>query len=169
MVEAQVLATCAIAVAHMATPVVGLKAGREAFAQAFALGNLDNLICVFRGFPDFASALHKEDDLRLQVEFVLTRAGDMKLAAKIGAPVRSLSGVAGRLSRRELEVLSLIAQGLTNPQIGRRLFISDVTVKVHVRHIFEKLGVRTRAEAAVVAAESYAATSTEAEDEPRKA
>jgi ATP/maltotriose-dependent transcriptional regulator MalT len=170
MVESEVLATCAIAVAQMAAPGIGLKAGREAFARAFALGNLDNLICVFRGFPDFASALHKEADLRLQVEFTLSRAGDTKLAAKIGAPVRSPSGVAARLSRRELEVLSLIGQGLTNPQIGRRLFISDVTVKVHVRHIFEKLGVRTRTEAAVVAAESsYAATTTEAEDEPRKA
>jgi DNA-binding CsgD family transcriptional regulator len=154
----------------MATPGAGLKAAREAFAQAFALGNLDNLLCVFRGFPDFASTLHKEDDLRLQVEFVLTRADDTKLAAKIGAPVRSPSGVTRLLSRREIEVLTLIGQGLTNPQIGRRLFISDVTVKVHVRHIFEKLGVRTRAEAAVLAAESsYAATTTEEEDEPRKA
>jgi DNA-binding CsgD family transcriptional regulator/tetratricopeptide (TPR) repeat protein len=145
MIETQVLASCAIGVALMTKPGATLNAAREAFAQAFDLGNLDNLICAFRGFPDFASALHKQDDLRQQVEFVLTRAGDTKLAATIGAPVRSSSDVASRLSKRELEVLSLVALGLTNPQIGRRLFISDVTVKVHVRHIFEKLGVRTRA------------------------
>jgi DNA-binding NarL/FixJ family response regulator len=56
-------------------------------------------------------------------------------------------------------VLSLIAEGLSNRQIAARLYISDVTVKVHVRHIFEKLGVRTRTEAALIAVEDprYAA------------
>jgi DNA-binding NarL/FixJ family response regulator len=52
------------------------------------------------------------------------------------------------LSRREREVYELLAQGRTNPEIARALFISESTTKVHVRHIFEKLGVRTRAEAA---------------------
>jgi ATP/maltotriose-dependent transcriptional regulator MalT len=51
------------------------------------------------------------------------------------------------LSRREKEVLALLAQGMSNAEIGHVLFISPVTVKVHVRHIFEKLGVRTRAAA----------------------
>jgi ATP/maltotriose-dependent transcriptional regulator MalT len=53
------------------------------------------------------------------------------------------------LSPREKEVLALIARGMSNPEIGAALFISPVTVKVHVRHIFEKLGVKSRAEAAV--------------------
>jgi DNA-binding NarL/FixJ family response regulator len=53
------------------------------------------------------------------------------------------------LSPREKEVLSLVARGLTNAAIGERLFISPVTVKVHVRHIFDKLGVKSRAEAAL--------------------
>jgi DNA-binding NarL/FixJ family response regulator len=67
------------------------------------------------------------------------------------AHLRSMTVAA--LSPREREVLSLVAEGLTNREIARRLFISDVTVKVHVRHILEKLGVRSRTEAAVYAVE----------------
>ena len=52
------------------------------------------------------------------------------------------------LSKREREVFELMIQGRTNRAIAKTLFISESTTKVHVRHIFEKLGVRTRAEAA---------------------
>jgi ATP/maltotriose-dependent transcriptional regulator MalT len=170
MVETQVLAGCAKAVALMAESEHSVTAARNAFSQAFELGNFDNLICVFRGFPEFGSKVYGQDDLRPQVEFVLARAGDAGLATAIGAAVKPASAIAPRLSKRELEVLRLIGQGLTNKEIGRRLFISDVTVKVHVRHIFEKLGVHTRAEAAAVAAESsYAATSTDADGRSRNA
>jgi ATP/maltotriose-dependent transcriptional regulator MalT len=55
----------------------------------------------------------------------------------------------GRLSRREREILQLVADGLSNKEISGKLFISDVTVKVHLRHIYEKLGVRNRMEAAL--------------------
>ncbi len=44
-------------------------------------------------------------------------------------------------------MLGLLCHGLSNKDIGRALFISDVTVKVHLRHIYRKLGVRTRLEA----------------------
>jgi DNA-binding NarL/FixJ family response regulator len=72
---------------------------------------------------------------------------------------KAIQLIAGRqkepdsLSQREKEVLNLIAQGLTNKEIGQTLFISESTAKVHVRNIFAKLGVRTRAQAAVRAAE----------------
>lgn len=55
------------------------------------------------------------------------------------------------LSNRELEVLSLIAQGLTNREIGGRLFISEKTVGVHVGRVLSKLDVSGRVEAAAVA------------------
>jgi DNA-binding CsgD family transcriptional regulator len=49
------------------------------------------------------------------------------------------------LTERELDVLALVAQGLTNRQISRRLFISPATVRTHLEHIYDKLGVRSRA------------------------
>ena len=51
------------------------------------------------------------------------------------------------LSQRELEVLRLVAQGLSNHEIGERLFLALDTVKGHNRRIFDKLQVQRRAEA----------------------
>ncbi|PJJ55765.1 response regulator [Compostimonas suwonensis] len=57
------------------------------------------------------------------------------------------------LSARELDVLRLVAEGLSNPQIGRRLFIGEATVKTHLIHVFEKLGVSDRTRAVTLALE----------------
>ncbi|MCO6490322.1 MAG: hypothetical protein J5I98_18050, partial [Phaeodactylibacter sp.] len=57
------------------------------------------------------------------------------------------------LSSRELEILQLIAQGLSNQQISERLFLALSTVKGHNRNIFDKLGVRRRTEAVALARE----------------
>ena len=57
------------------------------------------------------------------------------------------------LSQRELEVLQLIAQGLSNREIGERLFLALDTVKGHNRKIFDKLQVQNRTEAAARARE----------------
>ena len=55
------------------------------------------------------------------------------------------------LSPREAEVLDLLSLGYTNKEISNALFIAEVTVKVHVRQILKKLGVRSRTEAALAA------------------
>ncbi len=53
-----------------------------------------------------------------------------------------------QLSAREMEILSLVAEGLSNKEIGARLHISFATVRTHLMHIYEKLHVRCRTEAA---------------------
>jgi DNA-binding NarL/FixJ family response regulator len=60
-------------------------------------------------------------------------------------------GEARRLTKRELEVLDLLGEGLRHEDIARKLFISPKTVATHVEHILRKLGVRSRAEAIAVA------------------
>ncbi|MGW0505592.1 helix-turn-helix transcriptional regulator [Micromonospora sp. NPDC003241] len=54
------------------------------------------------------------------------------------------------LTAREREVLAAVAEGLTNKEIGQRLFISERTIGVHVSHIFDKLHVRTRVQASAI-------------------
>ncbi|ROQ37367.1 LuxR family two component transcriptional regulator [Frondihabitans sp. PhB188] len=97
-----------------------------------------------------------------------TAAGQATFAASVGARlVASLTGAGTEapppstpeslrsrfavLSPREAEVLSLIADGLANPEIAARLFVSVATVKAHVNAIFSKLGVTTRAQAMAMA------------------
>jgi len=79
---------------------------------------------------------------------ILRRSNDASLGKRLGLAVpRSVTRGRG-LSTREREVHALIAQGLTNPEISALLYIAESTTKRHVRHILEKLGVRSRVEAA---------------------
>jgi ATP/maltotriose-dependent transcriptional regulator MalT len=59
--------------------------------------------------------------------------------------------VADALSPREVEVLRLVARGLSNPEIGKELFISEATVKTHLLRSFAKLGVSDRTAAVTTA------------------
>ena len=56
-----------------------------------------------------------------------------------------------QLTERERDVLELVSQGLTNREVAQRLFISSGTVRTHLEHVYEKLGVRTRAGAVAAA------------------
>ena len=82
---------------------------------------------------------------REAVEAVLEAAGQPKMRLGVDWP--------GGLSEREVQVLRLVAKGKSDKHIGSVLFISEVTVHHHVRHIYDKIGVSTRAGAALFAME----------------
>jgi DNA-binding NarL/FixJ family response regulator len=80
-------------------------------------------------------------------EAVLAPSVATRLVSQLRAPAPDA------LSDRELEVLTLIAQGETNRGAASRLFISEATVKTHLIHVYEKLGVNDRAAAVATAYE----------------
>jgi DNA-binding CsgD family transcriptional regulator len=80
---------------------------------------------------------------------MLHRANDVDIAKRYGVAITEVAEMSTSvLSRREEQVLDLVAEGRTNDEVAGVLFISPVTVKAHLRHIYEKLGVRNRVEAA---------------------
>ncbi len=87
-------------------------------------------------FPDFGDQGRRFgiDDLRLGEPPLVNRQSQIQ-------------NLIEPLSRRELEILALMAQGLTNPEIAQQNYISAQTVKVHTRNIFGKLGVNDRKQA----------------------
>ena len=83
---------------------------------------------------------------------------DPGLIAKVMQSAREMSPADQQLAAltdREREVLDLIAEGLTNKQIGERMFLSDKTVKNYVSSLLGKLGMERRTQAAVFAAELH--------------
>jgi LuxR family maltose regulon positive regulatory protein len=135
--------------------IVALREGDDAESSLRALyaflmdsGCADGFIAACRAYPPLAPALVRSG-LSDGLGAIFERANEIRLARRLRLAVPFADrNRADSLTAREREIHELLAQGLTNKQIARTLFISDVTVKVHVRHIFEKLGVRTRVEAA---------------------
>jgi len=81
--------------------------------------------------------------------------GEAVLAPKVAARLmgRMRAPAEEALTARELEVLSLVARGASNKEIARQLHISEATVKTHLLHIFDKLGVSDRTAAVTTALE----------------
>ncbi len=101
------------------------------------------------------------EPLRRQVE-ALARRGRVPLAASdpagvtapeegSGDPGRGRPGVLSSLTRRELQVLELVAEGRSNREVAAELFIAEKTASLHVSHILAKLGVASRGQAGAVA------------------
>jgi RNA polymerase sigma factor (sigma-70 family) len=75
-----------------------------------------------------------------------------KQASEKRSTAENVNELPNKLSKREREVLQLLADGLTNQEIADRLFLGPETVKTHIRHLMEKLGATDRTQAAVKAA-----------------
>ncbi|MGH8022779.1 MAG: response regulator [Limisphaerales bacterium] len=115
--------------------------------------------------------LKRSDEKEIIDAIEEVRAGGAPMTSEIARMVvRSFmeepkaSGTAGtsQLSARELEILALVSEGFANKEIASRLFISTGTVRTHLMHIFEKLHVRCRTEAAAKYLRSKTASSNSA-------
>jgi DNA-binding NarL/FixJ family response regulator len=99
--------------------------------------------------------LKRSDDTEILEAISEVRAGGAPMTSEIARMVvRSFieesaeEDKTGQLSGRESEILALVAEGLSNKEIGSKLNISFTTVRTHLMHIYEKLHVRCRTEAA---------------------
>jgi DNA-binding NarL/FixJ family response regulator len=122
--------------------VEALRAG----ASGFLLKDVpaEELVQAIRVIADGAAMLAPSVTRRL-LDMYATR-----LPSGDEAPPPSLS----TLTDREMEVLKLVAKGLSNAEVAAELFVSETTVKTHVGHVLTKLGLRDRVQAAVFAYES---------------
>jgi DNA-binding CsgD family transcriptional regulator len=115
---------------------------------------VDGLVFTYRVYPRILQASAVNLEAAAIIAKLLARSRDHELARSAGLDVRvEAQHPFGGLTTREREVLRLLAEGMSNGEIAARLFITQSTAKVHVRHIFEKLGVRTRLQAALRAPE----------------
>jgi DNA-binding NarL/FixJ family response regulator len=80
----------------------------------------------------------------------LARSGEVVIPAELlkGLMVEETPAGSETLTSRQREILTLVADGLTNAQIAQRLYLSEFTIKQHLRHAFKLLGVSNRTEAA---------------------
>ena len=115
----------------------------------------DVIAAISRGADGYLLKDMEPEELLAQIEraltgkMVMSEAVTQALATAIRKPQPNNAAKLDSLTGRELEILKLIAKGLSNKLIARELDISDGTVKVHVKHLLKKLGLRSRVEAAV--------------------
>jgi LuxR family transcriptional regulator, maltose regulon positive regulatory protein len=127
-----------------------IEKSRDHLSTVVARGHLDNVVFASRAYPELARVGANDPQMRSELTRVFANSRDIGLGRAVGLEMpRELRRQQG-LTPRELEVYELIAQGRSNRAIAETLFISESTVKLHVQHIFNKLGVHSRAEAVAV-------------------
>jgi DNA-binding NarL/FixJ family response regulator len=152
-VEANMLATCVDALSAVKSrDVATVDAAEAVLSKAFDDGAVDLLVTAYRANAELLGVLLTAPTTIEQTIFLVARAGDEDLAVRLGAATTDRLDPRELLSPREREVYDLLCVGLANAEIARRLFISESTVKVHVHHVFDKLGVRSRTALALAAA-----------------
>ena len=124
----------------------------ESLSEAVSSGGLDLLVACYRSSPDLLSMLVTAPSTRDVARNIVTRAGDHDVLEAAGLEYHAEVSPLASLSKREREIHDLVCQGLTYRQIAECLFISEATVKVHMQHVFDKMGVRSRTALAISAA-----------------
>jgi DNA-binding NarL/FixJ family response regulator len=147
LVDVRVLAAAAQAIVGLQTQPQTASVANLCDLGA-ELSAWDPIVCAVRACPELAQALSADTRSRRYLEALYARSNDLALARRAGFRRRATRPATELLTPREQEVLGLITRGLRNREIAKALYISESTTKVHVRHVLEKLGVRTRAEAA---------------------
>ena len=143
-VEARVIGACVDAVNEGENPIIFRHKVSVAWDIAQETGNIDGIVCAYRAWPPLLQALFEAG---AHMDAVVVEARDVPLTRRLGIRIRQPVRPASVLTPREAEVFELLRSGLTNRAIAEVLFVSESTVKAHLRHIYEKLGVRSRAQA----------------------
>jgi LuxR family maltose regulon positive regulatory protein len=144
------LAEAIIALAHKRTNRRASLA--VALSEVRRSGYVDSFVTAYRGVPDLLREAAVRDTFGSELAAIVSRANDIPLAKKTISGVQVIShNQEDPLSEREREVLGLVARGMRNRDIAEQLFISEVTVKAHMRNIMRKLGARSRAHAVSLA------------------
>jgi LuxR family transcriptional regulator, maltose regulon positive regulatory protein len=155
-VEASALSACTKAIITLlGDRPRAAEASAEAFRTVETTGAFDCFVSAARASPQFIASVLESLDNPILVARVLNDSNDFRLARSCGLIQDGRRrGPTRQLTSRELEVAQLVKRGYTNRMIAEKLYISDSTVKVHVRHILDKLGARSRAELAARVATS---------------
>ena len=143
--EARVLAEGAQAV--VAAAHGDAEGAAQVIAEARRRNTWDPVTCCVRASQSLANCLAAQDHLRPSLERLYRLSGDRALARRAGFRSASIGDPTELFTDREAEVIELMAQGLRNREIAEAFVISEATVKVHVRHILEKLGAKSRTQA----------------------
>ena len=152
-IEAAVLAPCVGAIIALKRRDPGvLSEVRRAMNVAWEAAAVDYIITSYRASPDLLAALLRDTETIERAGYIVARASDHDLARSIGVDSAAALDPVSALSVREREVYDLLCDGLSNGEIAKRLYISLETVKVHVRHVYDKLGIRSRTAVALQAA-----------------
>jgi ATP/maltotriose-dependent transcriptional regulator MalT len=144
-VETHVIGAAARAIALIGSSE-SRRAADELISVADRLRTWDGVVCAVRASPPLLATLAASRH-RPVITGLLARSNDRSLARAARLTDQRPHGPGGILTRREAEIVDLLEQGLRTREIATALYISNSTVKVHVRNIFRKLDAHTRAEA----------------------